>query len=326
MTQTNADTKTPVKTITPTEEVQNVLMLNIEEFRKALPSHITPDKFLRVAMTAIQGNPDLLTKCTRQSLYLAFKLAAQDGLLPDDREGTIIPYKGNAEWTPMVAGICKKARNSGEVSTMNAIVVFENDKFEAWEDEKGPHFKHVPAFTNRGEVLLTFAYAIMKDGSVYAELVDRDQMAAIEAASATGDSFSPWKTKFRTEMMRKSALRRLCKYRMPSSTDLDELVRSDDKFYDLEKETKAAHSTDTSNRLRAAIDVVPAAPAATSKPEPLEAMKMDFKLAMDDANDERQLDNLVRQVNESKLTDESKELLQIHAKMRLKKILEGGQQ
>jgi recombination protein RecT len=314
---------TEIKTVSAEQEVLQHLTRNSAEIQKVLPAHITPDKFVRVVMTAIQGSPELLTKCTRQSLYLACKEAAQDGLLPDDREGAIIPYGSEAVWTPMVGGICKRARNSGEISTMNAFVVYTNDKFEMWEDETGPHFKHMPAHSNRGDELLTFAYAILKDGSVYAELIDKDQMCAIEAASP--GSKTPWKTKFRGEMMRKSALRRLCKYRLPSSTDLDGLVRRDDKFYDLKQEERIATDSGTSSRLKAAVATtatvidVPAE-QKTTQVEQNTAMLEDFRAAMSDAGTKEILDDLLVQVKASKLTDESKQLLELHHGHCLKKL------
>ena len=57
-----------------------------EQFKAALPAHIPVERFMRVLMTAIQNNPDLLG-VERRSLWNAAMKAAQDGLLPDGREG-----------------------------------------------------------------------------------------------------------------------------------------------------------------------------------------------------------------------------------------------
>ena len=46
------------------------------QLKSALPPHVTVDKFLRVAMTAIQQNPDLL-KYDRNSLFASVVSAAQ---------------------------------------------------------------------------------------------------------------------------------------------------------------------------------------------------------------------------------------------------------
>lgn len=212
------------------EDLRNTLTRMEPQLKAALPAHITPQKFTRVAMTAIQLNPKILD-CDRRSLFAELIKCAQDGLICDGSEAAIIPYGKMAKYQPMVKGICKKARNSGEIATMDAVVVYENDHYESWVDEKGPHFKHVKAKTNRGVPILTYAYAITKDGAFYHEEIDEDQMAAIEKTSR-GDN-TPWKGPFRDEMKRKSALKRLAKYRLPSSADLDAVIDRDNDLYDV---------------------------------------------------------------------------------------------
>ena len=218
------------KAIAPIDEIRSNLTRMSDQFKAALPAHVTPEKFIRVAMTAIQSNPKLL-ECDRRSLYGELVKCASDGLMPNGSESAIIPYGGAAKYQPMVKGICKLARNSGEISTMDALVVYENDQYEAWIDEKGQHFKHIKAKTNRGAPILTYAYALTKDGGFYFEEMDEEQMRAIEACSRGKDS--PWKGSFKDEMKRKSALKRLAKFRLPSSTDLDEVISRDDDMYDL---------------------------------------------------------------------------------------------
>lgn len=221
------------KKITVLQEVEQGIQVMAPQFRACLPPHITVERFIRIASTAVQINPQLVNQCTRKSLYLAFLQAAQDGLLPDGREGAVLPYGDVAHWSPMIQGICKKARQSGQIKTLDAQVVCENDVFEYWTDETGPHFKHVPVFKDRGADKLTYAYAVTDDGFFF-EVITEDEMAQIEGMSKGKNT--PWKGPFRGEMKRKSALRRLAKYRLPSSTDLEELVRRDDDLYVLPAE------------------------------------------------------------------------------------------
>lgn len=239
------------KKLATINEVRSSLNKMEHQFKAALPSHIAPKKFIRVAMTAIQTTPALLS-VDRSSLYGELIKCAQDGLVPDADEAVIIPYGKAARYQPMVKGICKKARNSGEIATLDAVVVYENDKYEAWIDEKGPHFKHVKARKNRGEPVLTYAYAITKDGAFYHEEIDEDQMSAIEKVSRGKDS--PWKGPFRDEMKRKSALRRLAKYRLPSSSDIETIITRDDDLYDLDQDAEPptpAKETDQPSKLEA---------------------------------------------------------------------------
>ena len=201
------------------------------EMAPVLPKHIPEEKFKQVVVTAVQKNPKLLD-LNRQSLFNACMDCAQDGLIPDGREAALVPYKGTVRYTPMIQGITKKARNSGEIATLDAQVVYANDEFDSWIDEKGAHFKHKKARGDRGEPILTYAYAITKDGAFYFEEIDETQMKAIEKCSPANNS--PWKGAFKDEMKRKSAMRRLCKYRLPSSTDIDRMMHRDDDMYDFE--------------------------------------------------------------------------------------------
>lgn len=246
------------KAISPVDDLANTLTRMQDQFKAALPPHIPVERFVRIAVTAIRNEPKLV-KCTRVSLLGAFMQCAQDGLIPDKREAAIVSYGDTAKYMPMVGGVCKKARNSGEIKTINAAVVYDKDEYSAWADENGEHFKHVKARGERGQPILTYAYACTKDGGFYFEEIVESDMQKIEAASKSGGTV--WKGPFRDEMKRKSAIRRLAKYRLPSSSDLDGIIRRDDELYDLEAPEKK-EAQPTSSRLSKILD-------ATKKPEPM---------------------------------------------------------
>lgn len=267
--------------VTPVEEVKSSLMNMKGSLTSSLPKHVNPERFMAVAQMAIMNNPDLANpqKVDRQSLYVAFTQCAQDGLIPDGREAALVPFAGKAKYMPMVAGICKKARNSGEVSVIDSQVVYEHDFYESWTDEKGAHFKHVKTRQDRGKVWLTYAYAIGKDGGVFFEEIDEAQMAEIEKKSRGNDS--PWKGPFKDEMRRKSAIRRLAKYRLPNSSDLDPLLRQDDEFYDQPEEEKTVKTEKTdpsrlAEKINAQANTVTAevVPAATAQEAAQDAKKV----------------------------------------------------
>lgn len=256
--------------MTAADEVCKSITSREADFKMALPPQIPSARFIRVATTAVRVKPSLL-ELDRNSLYAALHDAAAQGLLPDNREGAIVPFKGKAKFMPMVAGILKKARNSGEIKTIGCQVVYANDTYESWEDELGPHFKFKKATGDRGSIVTTFAYAITKDGGIYFEEVSEPEMLKIKAMSKADDS--PWKGAFEDEMRKKSALRRLLKHRVPSSTDLDAVVRADDEIYEPEPAI-VTPPTPTSSRLRAAIDttiVTPAYEPGEDNTEPVEA-------------------------------------------------------
>ena len=98
----------------------------LSQFKLALPAHITPEKFQRVAMTALLHNPDL-KDCSVPSVMTSLLKCAQDGLLPDNREAALVKFAGNAQYMPMVYGLIKRMRNSGSVTNVNAYCVYAND-------------------------------------------------------------------------------------------------------------------------------------------------------------------------------------------------------
>lgn len=242
--------------LTPQDEICKTIATYEPQFKASLPPQIPSAKFIRVAQTAIRQNPGL-ADLDRQSLYAALHKCAADGLIPDGRDAVIVPRKGKAVYMPMVGGICKKARNSGEIKTLAAMLVFENDRYEHWIDENGEHFKHVPCRGEKGKQILTYAYCQTKDGGLYFEEIDETQMAAIEKQAA--EAGSAWQGPFKTEMKKKSAIRRLLKYRVPSSTDVDEIIRADDEIYKAEPPIAKPAET-TSSRLRDAV-------ATTAEPQ-----------------------------------------------------------
>lgn len=220
--------------IAPVDAFRKDLTAMTPEFAKALPPHVQADRFTRVIMTAVQQNPDIL-KSDKRALFGACMRAAQDGLLPDGREAALVMFGQNATYMPMVAGILKKARNSGEISTMAAEVVYQHDKFEYRIVNGKPEMLHEPlTFGARGDILGAYACAVLKDGSTMVEVMSKADIEQVRQVSRAKDS-GPWKAWY-GEMARKTALRRLAK-RLPSSTDRDDdliqTIKRDDELYDL---------------------------------------------------------------------------------------------
>ena len=201
-----------------------------DQFAAALPAHIPLERFKRVLMTAVQGNPDLV-RCDRRSMWNAAMKAAQDGLLPDGREGAIVPYKGNAQWLPMVAGIRKKVRNSGEIATWDVHAVYENDHFD-YELGDVPRIVHKPSLVKRGPLVAVYSVAVLKSGEISRDVMNVEEIEAIRKKSLARNG--PWNDPvFYPEMAKKTVAKRHAKV-LPMSTDLDDLLRRDDALYDLD--------------------------------------------------------------------------------------------
>lgn len=250
-----------------TAEKQVTLSQELEvlkpEVSKVLPEHVTADKFMRVVMTSIAQSPDL-RNADRRSLLTACVKAATDGLVPDGREAALVIFGGKAVYMPMVAGILKKVRNSGELKSIMSNVVYEQDEFNYWIDDAGEHVTHKPNILadDRGRFLAVYAIAETKDSGIYVEVMSRSQVEQVREVSRAKNS-GPWKDWY-DEMARKTVIRRLSK-RLPMSTDLEAVITRDDHLYDLRNGSRQ-EATSGTQAAKAALGL-PQIPVDDAAPE-----------------------------------------------------------
>jgi recombination protein RecT len=236
------------------------------QFKAALPSHVKSEKFTRVLMTAVSNNPKL-GDASRPSLLGACMKLAEMGLLPDGKEAAIVMFKNQCQPMPMVSGLMKLIRNSGELASLSANPVYTNDEFNYEINNKdGEVLVHKPQLRgDRGEFELVYAMATTKDGGVYVEVMSKEEVEKVRASSRSKDG-GPWKTWYE-QMAVKSVIRRLYK-KLPSSTDLDTAVYADDDLYDLDQDPVVTAPAEP-------VDVTPKNKKAPSK----------LQAAMDDDDD-----------------------------------------
>ena len=211
------------------ESMRGTLTSMSTEFEAALPPQISVDKFIRTTLTAVQMNPDLL-QADRKTLLGTCMKAAQDGLMLDGREAAPVIFGGKAGKTvaymPMVGGILKKIRNSGELASISAQVAYSNDMFDyqLGDDEK---IIHKPLLGgDRGTPIAVYCIAHTKDGAIYREVMSVDEVEKVRKTSRAGSySSSPWATWW-DEMAKKTVIRRISK-RLPSSADVDAVMQAD---------------------------------------------------------------------------------------------------
>jgi recombination protein RecT len=234
----NQVTTTKQNAVSPKAQIKADMDKMGDQLKAALPSHISVEKFQRVAMTAITSDPDLLY-ADRRSLFGAITRAAQDGLLPDKREGALVIFnqkiKGKngakdeyikaVQWMPMIAGVLKMVRQSGEISSITANVVHEADDFvlRLGDDESIEH-KPPPFGSERGKPIGVYAIATLKDGFKIREVMDMNEIEKVRAVSKTG-KFGPW-ADWWEEMAKKTVIRRLSK-RLPMSTDVEGIINDE---------------------------------------------------------------------------------------------------
>lgn len=224
------------------ETFRDELNKRAEEIGSQLPPNIPRERFLGAALAAVKSTPGILM-ATPRSLMSALTKAAQDGLLPDGREGIItvyqqkVPntspqqYENVAQWNPMFYGIRKRARELDGI-IIDAQVVFADDGFE-YSLGDNPHIDHKPK--PRMMVLDASAgiaaYAIFRhpeQGILHREVMWKPEVFAVMNQSRAKGSLM-WTT-FWTEGWRKTVGRRGAKS-VPVSPQLERLIQRDDENF-----------------------------------------------------------------------------------------------
>jgi len=226
------ETKTvPGRQITSYQEkandVHSLLQQMKPQLEMALPKHLTADRLARVALTAIRKTPRLMG-CTRESLAGAIMVAAQLGLEPDGVLGHfyLIPYRngktGKDECQGMIGyrGMVDLARRSGQISTIYATVVREDDAFD-YQLGTEPKITHRPQMDTTKPVTHAYAVAKLTDGSTQFDVMSKDEVESIRSRSRAKDD-GPWITDW-DEMAKKTVVRRLYKM-LPVSVEIHRAV------------------------------------------------------------------------------------------------------
>lgn len=222
-------TNLPAKTAT----IRELLERSKNQIMMALPKHMDADRLMRVAMTSIQNTPKLLD-CDPRSLIGAIIQSAQLGLEPDGvlGEAYLIPFKDKVQFIVGFKGLISLARRSGEIKSLAAHVVYENDVFE-FEYGLEEKLRHVPTFKNRGEMIAVYAVAKLVDGGYATEVMSVEEVNSVRDGSQGYQmakrykKSSPWDDHY-SEMARKTAIRRLSKY-LPVSVEMMKAVVLDEQ-------------------------------------------------------------------------------------------------
>ena len=218
---------------------------------RALPSHIGKERFARIAMTTLRQNKELL-KCEQTSLLGAIMQAAQLGLEPNMLGSCyILPYGKQAQFIIGYRGMIDLARRSGNIQSIYAHEVRENDDFD-YEYGLYPNLKHKPAMQDRGSIIGVYAVAHFKDGGYQFEFMPIEEIEKRRQRSPSANAkMSPWKSDYE-EMAKKTVIRHIFKY-LPVSVERE--IHEKHNF-DIDKDEQA-HKLDEDTGEVETIDVTP---------------------------------------------------------------------
>ena len=223
----------PVK-LTKNMSMSDMVKAMMPEIRKALPSVITPERFTRIALSALNNTP-ALQQCSPMSFIASLLNSAQLGLEPNTPLGQayLIPYKnkGQMECQFQIGykGLIDLAYRNGQMQTIQAQAVYENDLFE-YEYGLEPKLVHKPAYSDRGEI--TYFYGLFKTvnggfGFSVMSKADMDNYARTYSKAFASD-YSPWKTSYE-EMAKKTVIKQALKY-APIKTDFQRALSTDESI------------------------------------------------------------------------------------------------
>jgi recombination protein RecT len=154
-------------------------------------------------------------------------------------------------------------------------VVREGEQFDYWINEQGEHMRHVPGDATARPVK-TYAVAVTKDGGSMIRVMSVAEVNKRPAVSRAKDG--PMWRDWWDEAAMKTMLRNLSK-RLPSSSDLDELMRRDDDeeaFEGRQQVASASAPAVTEAVDESVVDATPPSPAPEPEREAAQEPEQDW--------------------------------------------------
>jgi recombination protein RecT len=234
----------PTAPVGSTGGLKSLMEMAKDSIAQALPRHVTPERLIKTMLVAANRNPMIL-ECTQASVFETISRAAELGL---DLSGTLgeaypVPFRNSVKdskgnWQKLMQltliigyrGLEKLCWQSGEVTMIDAEVVYEKDHF-VFKKGFEPVLEFEPSLSgDRGEPLGAYALIITKNGGRMARFMPSSDIEKVRQAAVSKDS-PAWKNHW-DEMARKTALRRVLKDAPLSTEKLVKAMEIDDANYD----------------------------------------------------------------------------------------------
>lgn len=220
------------------QTIKAALEKNKQAMAEVIPSYLSPDRLLSLALLSIRKTPALqecpistLLGCVVEASRLGLELGGSLG------QAYLVPFKEKGQ--PMAQmiigyrGFMELMRRSGDVSSIRAVIVHQRDHFTLREGLEQV-IDHVP-YLEGDPGPMRFVYAVAKfsrSGDYQAIFMTKAEVDTVRARSRAGAS-GPWSTDYE-EMAKKTAVRRLAKL-MPLTVEAAEAIERDDESnYDVD--------------------------------------------------------------------------------------------
>ena len=202
-----------------------------DQLAMVIPKHCDAERMARIAIMAMNRTPKL-KECDQGSFFKCLLDLSMWGLEPDGRRAHLIPFANNRAGTVECQliidykGLVELAMRSGDIASIHADMVCENDEFEV---DRGEVVKHKIDYKKpRGGAYAFWAVVRFKSGGCKYEVMTREDIDSVRSRSRAGQS-GPWVTDY-NEMAKKTVFRRLTKW-IPLSAEIrDAYERDADSF------------------------------------------------------------------------------------------------
>lgn len=214
--------------------IKDYIKLYENQIARALPSVLTAERFSRMVSTAITKNSKL-AECTPQSFIGAMLTAAQLGLEPNTPLGQayLIPYGNTCQFQIGYKGLLELAFRSGDIKTLEARCVYENDEFSI-EYGLNPNLVHKPCFRDKGELIGVYAVYHTNNSGYAFEFMSKEEIDSHKNkfSKTANKNDSPWKVDYEA-MAKKTVIKKLLKY-APLKTEFIRAVSEDEQSKTIE--------------------------------------------------------------------------------------------
>lgn len=218
--------------LTKSMSIEEMIKIMEPEIKRALPEVLTPERFTRMALSALNTTPKL-RECTQISFLAALMNAAQLGLEPNTPLGQayLIPYnnKGTMECQFQIGykGLIDLGYRNPNMQIISAQEVYENDEF-IYELGLNPKLIHKPALQDHGKVKLFYGLFKLTNGGFGFDVMSKSDMDdyAKEYSKAFDSSYSPWQSNY-IGMAKKTVIKQALKY-APLQSDFRKVLSTDE--------------------------------------------------------------------------------------------------
>lgn len=293
-------------------DVDTVMRGMLSQVEMAAPKHLDSDRLIRLALTSIKKNKDLM-QCFQNnpsSVLASFMESVQLGLEIDTRGlAYLIPYKGSCTFQVGYKGLISLAMRSGKLRNIYAEVVYESEQNNVHIDlGLSRNLTHNFDFkiAREGKLILAYAVAVFLDGSTHFEYVQPHHIEKAKKTSmGAGSQYSPWNT-HTEEMWKKTAIKKLCKY-LDLSPELAEAIAKEDEAEAVRPQPERTASVISMASIGSDMGMYQtAAPAidVSPTPEPEDSGQPDMAAIIEDQNN---YNKAMIRINE--LVEENKEVV-----------------